>query len=126
MQYERQSEKQEVEELLDKVDTDLKDIWGFLSKSVSYINVFVASCLCFILCTQQPKVTVQEVPDDYDRVVRELTFERRGQPTDKMKTEMEKEEETSKKLQRLEVNDQFMEQENDKFYAKLTHPYLQC
>ena len=51
MQYERQSEKQEVEELLDKVDTDLKDIWGFLSKSVSYINVFVASCLCFILCT---------------------------------------------------------------------------
>ena len=45
IQYERQSEKQEVEELLDRVDTDLKDIWGALAKSVSCIVLYVYVCL---------------------------------------------------------------------------------
>ena len=41
IQYERQSEKQEVEELLDRVDTDLKDIRGALAKSA-----VSGACVC--------------------------------------------------------------------------------
>ena len=46
IQYERQSEKQEVEELLDRVDTELKDIWAALAKSVSWM--FVRACRVWV------------------------------------------------------------------------------
>ena len=46
IQYERQSEKQEVEELLDRVDTELKDIWAAIAKAVS-----LAECVAmYVVC----------------------------------------------------------------------------
>ena len=42
--------------------------------------------------------------DDYDVFVRELAFERRGQPTDRMKSEEEMAKEEKKRLDKLEVN----------------------
>jgi hypothetical protein len=47
---------------------------------------------------------VQESVDDYDRAVRELVFERRGQPTDRMQTEKEAMEAQNAKLKKLTVN----------------------
>ena len=47
---------------------------------------------------------MQESADDYDRAVRELAFERRGQPTDRMQTEKEAMEAQNAKLKRLTVN----------------------
>lgn len=41
--------------------------------------------------------------DDYDRAVRELVYERRGQPTDRMKTEEEIAKEEKMRLEKLEV-----------------------
>ena len=42
--------------------------------------------------------------DDYDVVVRELAFERRGNPTDRMKSEEEMAREEKERLDKLEVN----------------------
>ena len=47
---------------------------------------------------------MKESADDYDRAVRELAFERRGQPTDRMQTEKEAMEAQNAKLKRLTVN----------------------
>ena len=47
---------------------------------------------------------MQDGPDDYDRVVRELIFEKRSQPLDRIPTEEELLAEENKRLQQLEVN----------------------
>lgn len=44
LQYERQSEKMEVEELMEKVDTEWKTIHGLLPKAVSGDPVFRYLC----------------------------------------------------------------------------------
>ena len=49
----------------------------------------------------------KDVPKDadgYDVVVRELAFERRGNPTDRMKSEEEMAREEKERLDELEVN----------------------
>lgn len=46
---------------------------------------------------------MQAVPDEYDRTVRELMFERRGQPTNRMQTKEELAV-ISKDIQQLEVS----------------------
>ena len=46
IQYERQSEKQEVEELLDRVDTELKDIWAAIAKAVSLAECVAMHVVC--------------------------------------------------------------------------------
>ena len=47
------------------------------------------SMYMYVLPITALKKTAQEAPDDYDRAVRELVFERRGQPTDRLLTEKE-------------------------------------
>ena len=42
--------------------------------------------------------------DDYDRAVRELVFEKRGQPSDRMKSEEEVAREERERLEKLEVS----------------------
>lgn len=42
--------------------------------------------------------------DDYDVTVRELAFEKRGQPTNRMKTEEEVAKEEKEKLEKLEAS----------------------
>lgn len=42
--------------------------------------------------------------DDYDKTVRQLAYERRGQPTDRLKTEAELAKLEKEKLEKLEVN----------------------
>ena len=42
--------------------------------------------------------------DDYDRAVRELVFEKRGQPSDRMKSEEEIAREERERLEKLEVS----------------------
>ena len=47
---------------------------------------------------------VPKSADDYDVVVRELAFERRGKPTDRMKSEEEMAREEKERLEKLEVD----------------------
>lgn len=54
--------------------------------------------------SQQPKKAVAESPDDYDRAVRELAFERRGQPTDRMLTDKEAMEAHNTRLKQFTVS----------------------
>lgn len=42
-------------------------------------------------------------PDDYDKIVRELGFEMKAQPSDRMKSEDEIAKEEQERLQKLEV-----------------------
>ena len=42
--------------------------------------------------------------DDYDRTVRELAFEKRGIPTDRLKTDEEAAKEEKERLEKLEVS----------------------
>lgn len=84
MKYERQSEKMEVENLMESVDTELKTIQNLLSKSEDKGG--------------------SKMVDDYDCSVRELQFERRGKPLNRMKTEEELAREEKERLEKLEVD----------------------
>ena len=51
----------------------------------------------------QESKKISRLVDDYDRSVRVLQFERRGQPLDRMKTEEELAKEEKERLEALEV-----------------------
>ena len=58
----------------------------------------------FPLIQSSEKAAKSDVADDYDRAVRELVFEKRGQPTDRMKSQEELAREERERLEKLEVN----------------------
>ncbi|XP_064381967.1 nucleolar protein 14-like [Halichondria panicea] len=86
MKYKQQSEKQDVEELLDKINTD----WKSLQTTLPFASDGSKG--------QKLKT------DDYDKTVRELAYEKRGQPTDRMKTEEEIAKEEKEKLEKREAD----------------------
>lgn len=55
------------------------------------------------VCVSQEVGGSSKSVDDYDRSVRELQFERRGQPLDRMRTEEELAREEKERLEKLEV-----------------------
>lgn len=61
----------------------------------------------YSVCTLHTQSGGQDPPkpisDAYDRAVRELAFERRGRPTERMKSEEEEAREEREKLEKLEV-----------------------
>lgn len=82
---EKQKTKEKTLELTEKLDSDWKDLIPIVNKSV-----------------RQPNESSKTEVDDYDKVMRELRFEARGQPSDRLKTEDEIAKEEKEKLEQLE------------------------
>lgn len=81
---EKQMIKEQTMELTEKLDTDWKDLLPLVHKSKKESEV------------------VQNQVDDFDKVMRELKFEARGNPSDRLKTEDEVAKEEKEKLEKLE------------------------
>ncbi|GJQ87328.1 hypothetical protein Trydic_g17376 [Trypoxylus dichotomus] len=82
---EKQKLKEETLELTEKLDSEWKDLLPLVSK------------------TKSKNVTPEnEKADDYDKVMRQLKFEARGTPSDRLKTEDEIAKEEKGKLEMLE------------------------
>lgn len=85
---EKQKTKEATMELTEKLDSDWKDLLPIVSK-----------------IKKGPKEPeVKQKQDDYDRIMRELKFEARGNPTDRLKSEDEVAREEKAKLEKLEQN----------------------
>ncbi|GLV32750.1 lethal (3) 07882 [Carabus blaptoides fortunei] len=83
---EKQKTKEQTLELTEKLDSEWKDLLPLVNKSKK---------------TAEESV-VHQKPDDYDKVMRELRFEARGNPTDRLKSEDEIAKEEKEKLEKLE------------------------
>ncbi|XP_071982274.1 nucleolar protein 14 [Engystomops pustulosus] len=86
---ERQNQKEKTHELTEKLDNDWKAIQGLLSHKVPKSERKAEP--------EKPK------PDDYDMTVRQLVFDMKAKPSDKMKSEEEIAKEEQEKLQKLEA-----------------------
>ncbi|KAM3831626.1 nucleolar protein 14 [Vipera latastei] len=88
---ERQAQRESTLELTDKLNSDWKEIQGLLLQRTS---------------KSEPQSQLQEKPkpDEYDVLVRELGFEMKTQPSDRMKTEEELAKEEQGKLLQLEAD----------------------
>jgi nucleolar protein 14 len=81
---ERRRIKDSNEELMDDVDAELDEIRGLLNPG-------------------RPAKRVAVEKTDYDILVKELAYEKRGKPSDRLKTDQEIATEAKEKLERLEV-----------------------
>ncbi|XP_041916607.1 nucleolar protein 14 isoform X2 [Alosa sapidissima] len=87
---ERQTQKEEAHVLTEKLDQEWKSIQGLLSHKGSKAQSQDQ--------TEKPKL------DDYDMMVRELGFEMKAQPSEKLKSEEELAREERERLQKLEAD----------------------
>ncbi|XP_027692302.1 nucleolar protein 14 [Vombatus ursinus] len=87
---ERQTQRENALELTEKLDSDWKEIQFLLSRKTSKLEKKDKE--------EKPK------PDAYDIVVRELGFEMKAQPSDRMKTEEELAKEEQARLKKLEAD----------------------
>ncbi|XP_077136163.1 nucleolar protein 14 [Ranitomeya variabilis] len=105
---ERQSQREKALELTEKLDSDWKAIQGLLSHKVPKSERKVE--------TEKPKA------DDYDVMVRQLVFDMKAKPSDKMKSEEDIAKEEQERLQRLEAERlRRMRGEDDKAKNKPKH-----
>ncbi|KAH0616333.1 hypothetical protein JD844_027369 [Phrynosoma platyrhinos] len=88
---ERQTQRENTQELTEKLNNDWKDIQGFLFHRTSKSEM-------------EHHVEEKRKPDEYDMIVRELGFEMKVQPSSRMKTEEELAKEEKEKLLKLEAD----------------------
>uniref|UniRef100_A0A4W6CJP7 NOP14 nucleolar protein homolog (yeast) n=1 Tax=Lates calcarifer TaxID=8187 RepID=A0A4W6CJP7_LATCA len=87
-QRERQVQREEAQELTEKLDQDWRSIQALMVKKTP----------------KAEQATKQEEKPKYDMMVRELGFEMKAQPSEKMKTPEELAREETEKLQKLEAD----------------------
>ncbi|XP_030046994.1 LOW QUALITY PROTEIN: nucleolar protein 14 [Microcaecilia unicolor] len=87
---ERQTQKEQTLELTEKLDSDWKQIQGLLAHKTPTSK-------------RKDNTEFKTKPDEYDMIVRELGFEIKVQPSDRMKTEDELAKEEQERLQQLEA-----------------------
>ncbi|XP_069832494.1 nucleolar protein 14 [Dendropsophus ebraccatus] len=105
---ERQSQREKALELTEKLDSDWKAIQGLLAHKVPKSERKVEP--------EKPK------PDDYDMTVRQLVFDMKAKPSDKMKSEEEIAKEEQERLKKLEAERlRRMRGEDDKAKKKPKH-----
>ncbi|XP_073503624.1 nucleolar protein 14 [Phyllobates terribilis] len=105
---ERQSQREKALELTEKLDSDWKAIQGLLSHKVPKSERKVEA--------EKPKA------DDYDVMVRQLVFDMKAKPSDKMKSEEDLAKEEQERLQKLESERlRRMRGEDDKTKNKPKH-----
>uniref|UniRef100_A0A6M2DRW4 Putative nucleolar protein n=1 Tax=Xenopsylla cheopis TaxID=163159 RepID=A0A6M2DRW4_XENCH len=83
---EKQREREATIEMTEKLDSEWKDLLPLVNKNKGSK-------------IQEP---IEKAKDDYDMVVKQLKFEARGMPTDRLKTEDEIAKENKEKLEQLE------------------------
>lgn len=88
---ERQVQKEEAQELTEKLDQEWKSIQALMVKKTPKTD-------------QEDKPQEKPKLDEYDMMVRELGFEMKAQPSEKMKTPEEIAREEREKLQKLEAD----------------------
>uniref|UniRef100_A0A8C4HWQ0 Nucleolar protein 14 n=1 Tax=Dicentrarchus labrax TaxID=13489 RepID=A0A8C4HWQ0_DICLA len=88
---ERQVQKEEAQELTEKLDQEWKSIQSLMVKKTPKAE-------CDDKPEEKPKL------EEYDMMVRELVFEMKAQPSEKMKTPEELAREAREKLQKLEAD----------------------
>lgn len=112
---EKQKEKEENTEAIDKLDAQYKDVFaGFLSKNKKPSKKSVDTMLITGLAKENnnslpvpaeakpPLIQSKSTADDYDKLVNELIFETRAKATDRMKTDEEIAKEEADRLMKLE------------------------
>ncbi|XP_072262617.1 nucleolar protein 14 [Pyxicephalus adspersus] len=105
---ERQTQREKALELTEKLDSDWKSIQSLLAHKTPKSERKTEA--------EKPK------PDDYDKIVRELGFEMKAQPSDRMKSEQEIAREEQERLQKLEAERlRRMRGEDDKSKKKSKH-----
>lgn len=104
--HERQKAKEDDEDLRDELDQELPDLFEALrgmkapakpepaKQDLETMNPDRAAML------QEPEK--QDAEKEYDQRLKQLTFDKRSQPTDRTKTEEEKAEEEAERLKKLE------------------------
>ncbi|XP_014822341.1 PREDICTED: nucleolar protein 14 [Poecilia mexicana] len=88
---ERQVQKEEAQELTEKLDQDWKSIQALMVKKTPKAE-------------NVDKPEEKAKPEEYDMMVRELGFEMKAQPSEKMKSPEELAKEEKEKLQKLEAD----------------------
>ncbi|XP_019382018.1 PREDICTED: nucleolar protein 14 [Gavialis gangeticus] len=88
---ERQTQRENALELTEKLDSDWKEIQTLLSHKTPKSE-------------RKDKEEEKPKPDEYDMIVRELGFEMKAQPSDRMKTEDELAKEEQERLEKLEAD----------------------
>ncbi|XP_038150925.1 nucleolar protein 14 [Cyprinodon tularosa] len=89
---ERQVQKEEAQELTEKLDQEWKSIQALMVKKAPKNS------------EQADKLEEKPKPEEYDMIVRELGFEMKAQPSEKMKTPEELAREEEEKLKKLEAD----------------------
>ncbi|NXP10971.1 NOP14 protein, partial [Thinocorus orbignyianus] len=87
---ERQSQRESALELTEKLDNDWKEIQTLIARKAPKSE-------------RKDKAVEKPKPDDYDMIVRELGFEMKAKPSERMKTEEELAKEEQARLQKLEA-----------------------
>ncbi|NXG74646.1 NOP14 protein, partial [Baryphthengus martii] len=88
---ERQSRRESALELTEKLDNDWKEIQTLLARKPPKSE-------------RKDKEVEKPKPDEYDMIVRELGFEMKAKPSERMKTEEELAKEEQARLQKLEAD----------------------
>ncbi|PKU42998.1 nucleolar protein 14 [Limosa lapponica baueri] len=88
---ERQSRRESALELTEKLDNDWKEIQTLMARKTPKSE-------------RKDKEVEKPKPDDYDMIVRELGFEMKAKPSERMKTEEELAKEEQARLQKLEAD----------------------
>ncbi|KAL5022325.1 hypothetical protein ScPMuIL_001480 [Solemya velum] len=86
--HERQMEREKNTEMTEKLDAEWKELQFLFSQS----------------SRKKPPEKIENEADDFDMMVRELKFEMKGKPTDRLKTEEELAKEEKEKLEELEMD----------------------
>ncbi|KAM6135651.1 nucleolar protein 14 isoform 1-T1 [Phoenicopterus ruber ruber] len=88
---ERQTRRESALELTEKLDNDWKEIQTLIAHKT-------------LKSERKDKEVEKPKPDDYDMIVRELGFEMKAKPSERMKTEEELAKEEQARLQKLEAD----------------------
>ncbi|XP_015718376.1 nucleolar protein 14 [Coturnix japonica] len=88
---ERQNRRESALELTEKLDSDWKEIQALMARKPPKSE-------------RVDKETEKPKPDEYDMIVRELGFEMKAKPSERMKTEEELAKEEEARLQKLEAD----------------------
>ncbi|NXG55294.1 NOP14 protein, partial [Hemiprocne comata] len=88
---ERQTRRESALELTEKLDNDWKEIQTLIARKAPKLE-------------RKDKEAEKPKPDEYDMIVRELGFEMKAKPSERMKTEEELAKEEQARLQKLEAD----------------------
>ncbi|XP_038219622.1 nucleolar protein 14 homolog [Zerene cesonia] len=107
---EKQKEKEQTLDLTEKLDSEWKDLQPVVFKKVKEDSLI------------DKLLSKAESGQDYDKMMRELKFDRRGTPSDALKSTEKQKEEERKKLEELEKQRQARMLPEDEAQRKIVQP----